>query len=366
MSMMGHKVRVMPYQTFRLNPLACNPFNADFDGDEMNAFAAQSTQTMSELMDLAAVPYMVIAPRDGKPIIEVIQDTMVGSFRLTKDWTRIHDKTFANLQMTNSYFYGENPTANSKTHVFTGKQAFSQILPPAFYIQMKNKAGEKVEIKDSELVAGSIDKPVFHSITKGIIPVLFHDYGPFEVKRFLDNLQRLICRWLMSAGFSVGISDLVLDEATQDKLRETIHNMKASAYQKIEEVRKGNLVNSSIFSNEDFFEREIINILNNTTKDIGQIGLNQIDEKTNRMINMVKSGSKGKDINVSQMIGCVGQQNVDGKRVAYGFTDRTLPHYNKFDDGPEARGFVENSFISGLTPQEVFFHAMGGREGLID
>jgi DNA-directed RNA polymerase II subunit RPB1 len=332
----------------------------------MNAFGPQSTQTMSELMDLAAVPYMVLAPRDGKPVIEVVQDTMVGSFRLTKDWVRIHDKTLANLQMVNSYFHGELPKPNSKTHHYTGKQAFSQILPPSFYIQMKNKAGEKVEIRNSDLVSGSIDKPVFHTVSKGIIPVLFHDYGPFEVKRFLDNLQRLVCRWLMSSGFSVGISDLVVDAATQDKLKDTIHNMKASAYKKIEEVRKGNLVNNSIFPNDDFFEREIINILNNTTKDIGKIGLEQIDEKSNRMINMVKSGSKGKDINVSQMIGCVGQQNVDGKRVAYGFTDRTLPHFNKFDDGPEARGFVENSFISGLTPQEVFFHAMGGREGLID
>ena len=81
---------------------------------------------------------------------------------------------------------------------------------------------------------------------------------------------------------------------------------------------------------------------------------------------MVKSGSKGKETNVAQMIACVGQQNVDGKRITYGFTDRTLPHFTKYDDGPEARGFVKNSFITGLSPQEVFFHAMGGREGLID
>ena len=124
--------------------------------------------------------------------------------------------------------------------------------------------------------------------------------------------------------------------------------------------------NTSIFSNEDNFERNILGVLNELTKEVGSIGLKQIKEQTNRMINMIKSGSKGKETNVAQMIACVGQQNVDGKRVAYGFTDRTLPHYNKYDDGPEARGFVENSFISGLSPQEVFFHAMGGREGLID
>jgi len=142
--------------------------------------------------------------------------------------------------------------------------------------------------------------------------------------------------------------------------------MKTKAYNKLDEIRRGTIDNNSIFNNEEYIEREIIGILNETTSEVGKIGLSQIDENTNRMINMVKSGSKGKETNVAQMIACVGQQNVDGKRITYGFTDRTLPHFTKYDDGPEARGFVKNSFISGLSPQEVFFHAMGGREGLID
>jgi DNA-directed RNA polymerase beta' subunit len=367
MSMMSHKVRIMPYQTFRLNVLVTNPYNADFDGDEMNIFASQNVQTMSELMDLAAVPYMILAPRDGKPIVEVVQDTMVGAYRITKDWVTIHDKTMANLQMVNSYFDGKLPEAKHKnTHQYTGKQAYSQILPPGLFIEMKNKADEKFKIHNSEIISGTIDKTVYHALSRGMLPVIYHDYSPFEVRRFLDNTQRLICRWLMSAGFSVGISDLVTDKSTGDKLRQTIHEYKIKSYSKIEDVRKGKLENNSIFTNQDFFEREILNILNELTNQVGRIGLKQIDDKTNRMINMVKSGSKGKETNVAQMIACVGQQNVDGKRVAYGFTDRTLPHYTKYDDGPEARGFVENSFITGLSPQEVFFHAMGGREGLID
>ena len=331
----------------------------------MNLFAPQNVLTMSELMDLAAVPFMIIAPRDAKPIVEVIQDTMVGGFRITKDWIRIHDKTMANLQMVNSYFNGEMPKPDDG-NFFSGKQAYSQILPPHLFIEMKNKADEKFKILNSKIVSGSIDKTVYHAQSRGIISVLFHDYSPFEVRRFLDNTQRLICRWLLSAGFSVGISDLVTDTSTSDKLKETISNYKAKAYSKVEEVLKGKMENKSIFSNEDFFEREILNVLNELTMQVGKIGLKQIDEKTNRMINMVKSGSKGKETNVAQMIACVGQQNVDGKRVAYGFTDRTLPHFTKYDDGPDARGFVENSFISGLSPSEVFFHAMGGREGLID
>jgi DNA-directed RNA polymerase II subunit RPB1 len=333
----------------------------------MNTFVPQNVQTMSELKDLAAVPFMILAPRDGKPIVEVVQDTMLGAFRLTKDWVRIHEKTMANLQMVNSYFSGAMPTPKDEpTHMYSGKQAYSQILPPGLFVELKNKADEKFKIQNSQLVEGTLDKTVYHSITRGIIPILFHDYSPFEVRRFLDNTQRLICRWLTTSGFSVGISDLVMGAETASKLKETISQYKGKAYTKIEDVRKGKMENNSIHSNEDHFEKEILDVLNDLTKVVGSIGLKQIDEKTNRMINMVKSGSKGKETNVAQMIACVGQQNVDGKRVAYGFTDRTLPHYTKYDDGPEARGFVENSFISGLTPAEVFFHAMGGREGLID
>jgi hypothetical protein len=271
----------------------------------------------------------------------------------------------ANLQMCNSYFKGklEKP---SKDYTYTGKELFSEILPPALYIEEKNKAGEKVVIHNSKLIKGSLDKAVFHNITNGLIPVIYHDYGPIEIKKFLDNTQRLVCRWLLTAGFSIGISDLVTDKNTEAELIGKIKEMKSNAYKKLDDMRKGTLENNSIFNNEDFIERELIGILNETTSIVAKISLAKIDEKTNRMFNMVKSGSKGKETNIAQIMACVGQQNVDGKRIAYGFTDRTLPHFTKYDDGPEARGFVENSFIAGLSPHEVFFHAMGGREGLID
>jgi len=365
MSMMCHKVIIMPYQTFRLNVLDTPPYNADFDGDEMNLHCPQNIQTMSELKDLAAVPYLILAPRDGKPSIEVVQDTLVGSFRLTKDYTIVNDKQMANLQMCNSYFKGKL-NKPSKDYTYTGRELFSEILPPSLFIEEKNKAGEKVVIYNSVLTQGNLDKAVFHNITNGLIPVIYHDYGPIEIKKFLDNTQRLVCRWLLTAGFSIGISDLVTDKNTDSELNSKIKEMKASAYKKLEDMRKGDLENNSIFNNEDFLERELIGILNQTTNEVAKISLAEIDEKTNRMFNMVKSGSKGKETNIAQIMACVGQQNVDGKRIAYGFTDRTLPHYTKYDDGPEARGFVENSFIAGLSPQEVFFHAMGGREGLID
>lgn len=319
---------------------------------------------MNELKDFANVPYHIISPKDGKPIIEVVQDTMLGSFRLTKDHVLIQDKTFANLQMVNSYFMGKLP--DTKNYQFTGRQASSAILPPGLHLTIKNRLKETVKIVNGEHVSGIIDKNVFHAMSQGLLPVIFHDYSPFEVRRYLDNLQRLICRWLLSSGFSVGISDLVVEPATKETLNNIIFEMKSKAYDELQKVRNQKQENNSILSNRDYFEQTMINILNGATGRIEKNGLESIQHMVNRMMNMVRSGSKGKDTNVAQMIACVGQQNVDGRRVSYGFTDRTLPHYTKFDDGPEARGFVENSFISGLTPQEMFFHAMGGREGLID
>ena len=211
MSMMCHKVVIMPYLTFRLNVLDTPPYNADFDGDEMNLHCPQSVQTMNELMDIAAVPYMILAPRDGKPIIEIVQDTLLGSYRLTKDITNMQDKTLANIQMVNSYFGGSLKKPDKK-YTYTGKEAYSQILPPGLYINRKNKKDERVVINNSELEKGNLDKNVFHGISTGLIPVIYHDYGPFETQKFLDNTQRLVCRWLLTAGFSVGISDLVTDK----------------------------------------------------------------------------------------------------------------------------------------------------------
>ena len=174
--------------------------------------------------------------------------------------------------------------------MYTGKYTYSQILPPGLFINRKNKKNEKFEIDNSELIKGNLDKTVFHGITTGLIPVIYHDYGPFEVRKFLDNTQRLICRWLLTAGFSVGISDLVTDKQTDENLKNKIKEMKTKAYNKLDEIRRGTIDNNSIFNNEEYIEREIIGIFNETTSEVGKIGLSQIDENTNRMINMVKSG----------------------------------------------------------------------------
>jgi DNA-directed RNA polymerase II subunit RPB1 len=170
---------------------------------------------------------------------------------------------------------------------------------------------------------------------------------------------------MKSTAFSVGISDLISDQKTNDEIVQVITKKKTDVKNLIDQVQIGIFENNTGKTNEEEFETQVNSILNQATSESGKIGLKSLD-KDNRFVIMVNAGSKGSDLNISQMISCLGQQNVDGKRIPYGFENRTLPHFTKYDDSPGARGFVESSYINGLTPQELFFHAMGGRVGLID
>jgi DNA-directed RNA polymerase beta' subunit/intein/homing endonuclease len=359
MSMMCHRAKVMPFKTFRLNVLDTPPYNADFDGDEMNMHLPQTVQTMTELKDLAYIPYMIISQKDGIPIIGMVQDVLLGAYRISDDSVKIDPKTVANLQMVNSMFDGNFSIPSNG--FYTGKEVYSMILPPNMNTKVK-----KFEVINSKIKSGKLDKHSFKSLSSGLIPVIYHDYGASACRNFLDNTQRLICRWLMLDGFSVGLSDLMMDKDSKESVKEAIKAKKEEAIQLLDKFRNRKIVNDTIYDNESFIENKLINILNQLNKNVEEICTDTLKDDTNRMINMVNSGSKGKSSNVTQIMGCVAQIKVEGKRIPYGFTGRTLPHYCKYDDGPEARGFVENGFIEGLTPQEVFFHAMGGREGLID
>lgn len=340
----------------------------------------QSITTANELIELASVPTQIISVRECKPLIAIVQDVALGVYRITKSSVQLTEKQLFNLMASNIKFAGIIPQPkikNGDMSKWTGRQIMSTIIPKNINVRSQNKSyeekdnGEKdnenfVVIENGELTQGIVDKTIYQNRTRGLIQSIYNDCSPHETRIFLDNTQKLICDWLVLSGFSVGISDLIVDDTTTVNLKNTIHDMKIKVYDMIREIHMGTFENKSISNNSEYFEIEVNKILNQTISQVGKMALSKINDLENRMINMVKAGSKGSIINVSQMVACLGQQNVDGKRIPYGFEDRTLPHYTKYDDGPESRGFVENSFITGLSPQEFFFHAMGGREGLID
>ena len=182
---------------------------------------------------------------------------------------------------------------------------------------------------------------------------------------YIDDIQNIVTEFMKTNAYSVGVSDLIANKKTKDTILQKLEDKKTEVNNLIQKTHLGIFENDTAKSNKDEFELQVNNILNQASSQAGKIGRTSLD-KENRFVKMVKAGSKGSDLNISQMISCLGQQNVDGKRIPYGFDSRTLPHFSKYDDSPLARGFVENSYIAGLSPEELFFHAMGGRVGLID
>ncbi len=377
MSMMGHRVKVLPYKTFRMNVLTTRPYNADFDGDEMNAHLPQSYEAMVELEDIAAVPHHIVTPRHAKPMIGVYQDTLVGSYRLTQPGINFTRREFMNLMMWNKRFNGNMPAprgGEAGKERWTGQQVLGALFPP-INIEMGNKSYDKekdgkdsinyVKIVEGDIKQGVVDGDIYMKPSKGVVQVTYNDCGPKDTVDLLDALQNTVENFLVLNGFSVGISDLIADEDTKRAIDTKIQERKKQVEQVILQVHLDLFDNNTGKTNQQEFEDQVFGILNQATSDAGTLGQQSLSSE-NRLLAMVRSGSKGEPLNVAQMMACLGQTAIEGKRVPYGFTDRTLPHYKKYDDSAEARGFIESSFIRGLTPQEFFFHAMSGREGLID
>ena len=374
MSMMCHIVRVMQQgDTFRMNIGDTKPYNADFDGDEMNLHMPQDDEAEAELKGLAAVPYQIISPAKNNSIIGIFQDSLLGVYQFTRGGLPGFDARMAmNLLMG---YKNVNPSLFSDpTKKITNFEILSQILPPLSMKYKTKQFGDKddyatsnnvLEIQDGEMLRGQMDSGVLASSTSGMIQRICNDFGNLASANFIDDLQNIITEYMKTSAYSVGISDLISDKKTTEKIIDSIKTKKLEVKTIMDNIHIGTFENKSGRTNEEEFELQVTNILNKANGEAGDIGLKSLS-KTNRFITMVNAGSKGSKVNIAQMICLVGQQTIDGKRVPYGFDSRTLPHYSKYDDSPAARGFVENSFIAGLTPSEVFFHAMGGRVGLID
>ena len=340
----------------------------------MNLHMPQDPESEAELKNLAAVPYQIISPGNNASIIGIYQDSMLGCYRFTRENINFTQKDAMNLLMM---FKRVKTFTNDKkrNERISNFEIMSQILPP-MSLKVKNKQfnGETekadssnniIEIINGKYVRGQMDKGILGSGTKGLIHRVCNDYGNMASAEFVDDIQNIVTEYMKQSAFSVGISDLITDDKTNQKIISIISEKKTDVKNLIEQVQIGIFENNSGKSNEEEFETKINNLLSKAQSEAGREALKNLD-KENRFVIMFNAGSKGTEINIQQMTACLGQQNVDGKRIPYGFDHRTLPHYHKYDDSPAARGFVESSYINGLSPQELFFHAMGGRIGLID
>ena len=378
MSIMGHRVRVLPYSTFRLNLSVTTPYNADFDGDEMNMHLPQSLETKAEIVEIMHVPRQIVSPQSNRPVMGIVQDSLIGVKLFTHRDTFVTIDALMNIIMWITDFDGNipMPAILKPKPLWTGKQIFSLILPKINLVRYTanhddNLTGHmshydtEVLIENGELIKGIVCKRTVGNSSGGLIHCIWNEYGPTQTMYFLNHTQRIVNQWLLLSGFTVGISDTISDKKTNEAIRQTMDKVKDKVKNILVEAQQGNLECQPGKSMIESFESKVNTALNEARDTAGRHVQGSLKSK-NHLKNMVIAGSKGNVTNISQIIACVGQQNVEGKRIPFYFNKRTLPHFTKDDYGPESRGFVENSYLSGLTPQEFFFHAMGGREGLID
>jgi DNA-directed RNA polymerase II subunit RPB1 len=369
MSMMAHIVKVLHKgDTFRMNVADTKPYNADFDGDEMNMHMPQNDEAEMELKHLAAIPHQIISPANNNSIIGIFQDSLLGSYLITRD-----NVSFTRKEAMNLLEKTINPDISIfdllDKETYSPHELISTILPGISLDYKKdddNKTNSNhILIKNGIMKHGQLDKGVFGKSGKGLIQRIYNDYSCFHSQQFIDDIQAIVTEYMKTTGFSVGMSDLIASSETIEQVKKTIIDKKKQVSKLIDETHLGILDNTSGLSNKEYFEGEVNNILNEASKKAGDASMKYL-KQDNRFVTIITCGSKGNELNMAQMISCLGQQNIENKRIPYSYQNRTLPHFKQFDDNPVARGFVESSFIGGLSPEELFFHAMGGRVGLID
>jgi len=357
---------VMPYKTFRLNTTVCPPYNADFDGDEMNMHALQNEEARAEARVLMRVQEQILSPRFGENIIGAIQDHISGMYLLTNGAPRFTETQALDLLRATRIDELPEPDGEDENGPYwTGKTIFSLLLPDDLSLSFTSEAGDEVVIDDGELLEGTIDSEGVGEFGGEIVDTITKVYGKTRARVFINEVANLAMRAIMQFGFSLGIDDESIPPEAEEQVDEAIEN----AYERVEELietyEAGDLESLPGRTVDETLEMKIMQTLGKARDSAGDIADQHFDDD-NPAVVMADSGARGGMLNLTQMAGCVGQQSVRGERINRGYENRTLSHFPENDLSADAHGFVENSYRGGLTPREFFFHAMGGREGLVD
>ncbi|KAL7665032.1 DNA-directed RNA polymerase subunit [[Candida] zeylanoides] len=391
LSILSHYAKIRPWRTFRLNECVCTPYNADFDGDEMNLHVPQTEEARAEAINLMGVKNNLLTPKSGEPIIAATQDFITGSYLVSHKDSFFDRATLVQLLCmmsdADTQFDLPPPAICKPVMLWTGKQVFSLLIRPnrrskvVINVDAKCKTyqppprGQPMEmspndgyvvIRGSQILSGVMDKSMLGDGKKhSVFYTILRDYGPDEAALAMNRMAKLCARYLGNRGFSIGINDVT----PGDELKRKKELMVEQAYTKCDELidlyNRGKLETQPGCDEEQTLEAKIGGLLSKVREEVGDVCISELDSANAPLI-MATCGSKGSTLNVSQMVAVVGQQIIAGHRVPDGFQDRSLPHFSKNSKTPQSKGFVRNSFYSGLTPPEFLFHAISGREGLVD
>ncbi len=383
-SMMAHIVRVLPGKTFRIHPHATTPYNADFDGDEMNLHVPQTLEAQAEAYHLMLVQKQIISPRYGGPIIVPVQNYITSAYLMTEKNMAFPKHIAARILAKAGVYKLPKPDRriNGKP-AWSGKLLFSQVLPKGLNLEYQTKrciGKDKCEyfkkhgtcqgcpieafvrIKNGQLLEGRIEKTSLQGI---LLDTIVRKYGSTVANEFLERSGKMLLEALMWMGFTASYDDTEIPKEAKKKIKEIIENAKKEVDKLIDQYRSGNLERMPGKTVEETLEDMIMAILGKAREDAGKIAAEYLDPNNPYLV-MTMAGARGSMLNLTQVSATLGQQAIRGKRVTRGYRNRTLPHFKEGDISARAKGFVTSCFRDGLGPLEYYFHSMSGRDSLVD
>lgn len=371
-SITAHRIKVdtsVGSLTIRMNVLACSMYNADFDGDQMNIHCLSNIMSQNEAMYLSSVPNWFISYKNSIPAFGQVQDSCIGAFKLTSSDVRVNKlnamKLFANIDQSVTFDKPE----------YTGREIISLLIPRINFERVANfyntahtshinfvKEDTHVVIKRGKCLSGILDKKsIGGGSLNGLYHLIFSRSGAEKTLKIIFNHQQLILNYLMNCGFSLGIKDLWINELTRKENKEIIDKLLSESDIITSELTSGTIIAPIGKSVSQFYEERQLAILKDDFLSI----LNSMSLK-NSLYQLVSSGSKGNWSQVINMMGAIGQVEILGKRVEESFAfRRTLPYFSRYETKPAARGFIVNSYMSGLSASELIFESMRSRRGTI-
>ena len=358
MSIMAHRVRVLPGKTFRINFCVTPPYNADFDGDEMNLHVPQTLEAQAEAKYLLEVQYQIFSPRDGEALITNNEDGITGMYFLTKDDTRLtKDEASYILGIAGIY---ELPKPE-KSGLYKGKDVFSMLLPKDLNFETKISGGT-LKIVNGKLVDGVLTKETYGRGNNKLLIKIGMDYGTEVLKRFLFLSSKLSDAYVTFIGATIGVKEYITTEQIEKGRAELLENTFKMIDEKIEQYKARKLEPLIGYTRRESLERMIIVDLNIAREKAGEVLIKNVDP-ANSAMQMARAGSRGSIFQYEQMSMFLGQQaTLSGGRIKRGYyTRRVLPHIVPGDVRPGARGFVSTNYYTGLSPIDLFMHAVGSR-----
>lgn len=340
--LMAHYVKVLPGRTFRLHPASSEPYNADYDGDEMNIHSPQNEEALSEAKVLLDINKNIISSKNNVNLIGTIQDAVTGIYVLGKDSLRKSD--------ADQILFSADTTNKLKKKEISGMEVYSQLIPD------KSSATLPAVLSASKS---------FGSENGEMVKVLDKEFGRDVAVKSLNKVFTLGTNYLSRKGFTLSLQDINVSEKVKELTSSILKKAEDETVKVIGQYESGDLELMPGKTAEETRETKIIQILNSVRTEANEIVKTYFPSEGN-VNKMIKAESVGSILNVTQMACFLGQQSLWNKRIGFGYVDRTLSFFKKQDFSPESKGFIKSSFFKGLKPTEFFFGAMTGRDSLMD